>query len=191
MSKQLRDKLVVIDLEATCEDSGKFPRPEWHSEIIEIGVCLLDIRDLTITNKESFLVKPISSPITEFCTSLTTITQELLDEKGTTLAVAIDKINKEYLAKGARPWASWGFYDNKMLKKDCEAKKIRFLGQDRTHLNLKNILATERAWPEEISVGEALGSFGLKFNGTPHRGHDDAENIARIYAEHLKQIRNL
>ena len=34
-----------------------------------------------------------------------------------------------------------------------------------------------------MGVGGALRYLGLEFEGTPHRGIDDARNIARIYSE--------
>lgn len=41
MARRL-DKIIVVDVEATCSDNGTVT-PE-ASEIIEIGVCLLDVK---------------------------------------------------------------------------------------------------------------------------------------------------
>lgn len=34
--------------------------------------------------------------------------------------------------------------------------------------------------PKRLSLGEALRYLGMEFEGSPHRGLDDARNIARI-----------
>ena len=36
---------------------------------------------------------------------------------------------------------------------------------------------------KRYGVGAALKKLGLEFEGTAHRGIDDAKNIARIYAK--------
>jgi inhibitor of KinA sporulation pathway (predicted exonuclease) len=182
--KKLFDHLVIIDLEATCDE----PKPLWQSEIIEVGVCLLDLRTLEITKPRGLLVKPERTPITAFCTNLTTITPELVAREGITLAEAMRILEKEYKLD-ERTWASWGDYDRKMLEKDCEAKGISFPGRTRSHINLKNLLTVELGLPWENGLDNALERFGLKLEGTHHRGVDDAKNIARIYQRHLQKVR--
>lgn len=55
-----------------------------------------------------------------------------------------------------------------------------------THLNVKNLFALMHGLPHEVGLDEALQRFGLPLEGTHHRGHDDAWNIARVLA-HLLQ----
>jgi inhibitor of KinA sporulation pathway (predicted exonuclease) len=182
--KKLHDKLVIIDLEATCDE----PRPTWQSEIIEIGVCLLDPRTLTISGVQGIMVKPVASPVTPFCTGLTTITQEMLDKEGISLPEAMSILENDYKLD-RRTWASWGDYDRKQFLKDCSAKGIQFPGESRTHLNLKSIITVENGWIQEVGLDAALEMFQLKMEGTHHRGVDDAKNIARIYQKHLRKVR--
>jgi inhibitor of KinA sporulation pathway (predicted exonuclease) len=176
--------LVIIDLEATCDE----PRPKWASEIIEIGVCLLDLSSLEITDNRGLLVKPVSSPVTPFCTKLTTITQEMLDKDGITLPEAINILERDYKLD-KRTWASWGDYDRKQFLRDCSAKGIAFPGESRTHLNLKSIMQVELGLFAEEGLDTACERFHLKMEGTHHRGVDDARNIARIYQKHLQKVR--
>ncbi|MFW5667426.1 MAG: exonuclease domain-containing protein, partial [Coleofasciculus sp.] len=77
MSRKI-DQILVIDVEATCWQ-GK-PPPGQESEIIEIGVCLLDCHSHYAVKTESILVKPERSTVSEFCTELTTLTQEQVDQ---------------------------------------------------------------------------------------------------------------
>lgn len=180
------DKLVVIDLEATCDN----PRPTWESEIIEVGVCLLDLETLEITDSRGILVKPENTPITPFCTSLTTITPELIAREGVSLFEAMCILHEDYKIK-ERTWASWGDYDRKQLIKDCDAKRFGFPGENSSHLNIKNLLAIEHGWKAGEGLDRALERFKMNLEGTHHRGIDDAYNIARIYAAHLRRVRGI
>ena len=183
---KLYDKIVVIDLEATCDE----PRPQWRGEIIEIGVCLLDVQSLEITKPKGILVKPQNTPITAFCTKLTTLTPELIEREGTSLFSALVTLQDEYKIN-QRTWASWGDYDRKQLVLECESKRMGFPGEFSTHLNLKSIIALEYGWRRENGLDRALEAFKMKLEGTHHRGVDDAVNIARVYREHLSRVRNL
>ena len=74
----MTDKLIVVDLEATCWK--KQPPPGQQNEIIEVGVCLLDTETLAIEDNRGILVKPTRSKVSEFCTKLTSLTQEMVDD---------------------------------------------------------------------------------------------------------------
>lgn len=183
---KLFDKLIIIDLEATCDD----PKPIWQSEIIEIGICMLDLDTFEISRPRSILVKPEHSPVTPFCTKLTTITQEMLDKDGVTLEAAMDILKAEYFPEtGPRQkWGSWGHYDRKMFFQDCDAKGIEFPGLGSQHINFKEIIADVLKWKKSIGMGKALQYFNLPLQGTHHRGLDDALNIARILIAFNKDI---
>lgn len=181
---KLYDKIVVLDLEATCDE----PRPTWRGEIIEVGVCLLDVRSLEITKPKGIMVKPQNTPITPFCTKLTTITPEMVESAGS-LFQAMVTLEEEYQIS-QRTWASWGDYDRKQLVSECNSKRMGFPGENSTHLNLKSLMAIEYGWPRENGLDRALNLFKLKLEGTHHRGIDDAYNIARVYAKHLAWVRN-
>ena len=184
MSKRILDKLVVIDIESTCDE----PRPEWQSEIIEIGVCLLDLNTLEITKPLGILVKNEFTPITKFCTGLTSLTQEMLDESGIPLQYAVNILRDEYNIS-SRTWASWGNYDRIMLEGECQDVAGGFPGAKSTHINLKNLLAVQNGWSKEIGVGEALARWGMPFLGRQHRGVDNAINIAKLYQKQLEFCR--
>lgn len=72
------DNYLVIDLEATCCDSGTIPQGEM--EMIEIGAVVADARSLQPVDEFGAFVRPVRHPIlTEFCTALTSITQQQVD----------------------------------------------------------------------------------------------------------------
>ncbi|MCB9131481.1 MAG: hypothetical protein H6647_11155 [Anaerolineales bacterium] len=55
MARKL-DNILVIDVEATCWQ-GDPPRGQ-SSEIIEVGLCLLDVAGLARVERRSILVRP-------------------------------------------------------------------------------------------------------------------------------------
>ncbi len=73
---KLLDRILVVDVEATCW-RGPNP-PGMETDIIEIGIALLNVKKGTITDNRSILVIPERSEISDFCTELTSITPELI-----------------------------------------------------------------------------------------------------------------
>jgi inhibitor of KinA sporulation pathway (predicted exonuclease) len=176
----LLDVLVVVDLEASCWK--RKPPKDQHSEIIEIGVCTLDIQTGERQEKESILVKPVHSKISKFCTSLTTLTQEQVD-KGVSFDKACAYIRDKYNTQ-FRTWASYGDYDRVMFHKQCKDFGVEYPFGDR-HINVKNIFALVHGLQKEVGMKRALEMRQIEMQGTHHRGHDDAWNTAALLAELL------
>ena len=53
------------------------------------------------------------------------------------------------------------------------------------HRNLKAGFSGSIASKKRFGLGQALDHLDLSFEGTAHRGIDDAKNIARVYKEIL------
>ncbi len=183
MAKRI-DQAVVIDVESTCWAA---PPPEGQeSEIIEIGVCMLDVDSGEPGGRQSILVAPERSTVSEFCTALTTLTQEQVTG-GVPFADACRLLKRTYLAKD-RVWASWGDYDRRQFERQCQTRGIGYpFGP--SHLNVKTLFATVFALPREIGMDAALQHVGLLLEGTHHRGVDDAANIARLLSMILLRAR--
>ncbi len=177
------NKIIIIDLEATCWD-GKQPKDQ-ESEIIEIGVSVLDTSTGEISQNKGILVRPEKSLVSTFCTELTTITQELLDKEGISFAEACCLLTHEYQAQNYT-WASYGAYDIKMLKKQCEAKNIDY-PMSQNHLNVKELFAEKKSLKKKVGMSGALYILNIPLEGTHHRGVDDAKNIAKILHWCLQQ----
>lgn len=175
MAKKL-DKIVIIDLEATCWNG---PTPEGMvNEIIEIGVCLLDVYTGEITDNRGIIVKPERSVISEFCTELTTITSELIENEGITLQEAFRILKKEYDSQ-SRAWASFGAYDMNQIRRQCSDMGIGYpMGP--SHINVKTLFALKNKLGHELGMDGALKFLNIPLEGTHHRGVDDAKNIAKI-----------
>jgi inhibitor of KinA sporulation pathway (predicted exonuclease) len=142
MAKRL-DHIIVIDIESTCWDGGMPPRGQMN-DIIEIGLCPIEVGSGRRLEKRSILVKPERSSVSPFCTELTTLTQEQVDT-GIPFKDACKLLESEYLSQ-ERLWASFGDYDRRQFEKQCRDRGIRYpFGPG--HLNAKTLFAVARALP--------------------------------------------
>ncbi|MFD9736222.1 exonuclease domain-containing protein [Umezawaea sp. NPDC059074] len=166
------DRVLVVDVEATCW-AGEPPAGQ-VSEIIEIGVCELDVESGERVGKHSVLVRPERSTVSEFCTSLTTLTAEQV-AGGVTYAEACRLLRKDFGSRD-RVWASYGDYDRKQFERQGSYP----FGP--RHVNVKTLFALTRRLPREVGLDAALKIAGLPLEGTHHRGDDDAWNIAALFS---------
>ena len=178
------DQILVVDLEATCWPGD--PPPGQQSEIIEIGVCTLDVHSLEHLQARSILVRPVRSQVSDYCTALTTLTPADV-ARGVSLREACRILREEHAA-GERSWASFGDYDRKKLERECRAKRVAYPFGD-THLNVKNLFALVHRLDHEVELDTVLSLLGWAMEGTYHRGDADAWNIARVLAHLLGQAR--
>lgn len=181
MARRRLDEIVVVDVEATC---WKGPPPKGQqSEIIEIGLCLLNVRSLQRSARRSLLVAPQRSTVSPFCTELTTLTHDQV-AGGHSFAEACRLVEKEFKTRH-RTWASYGDYDREQFERQCGEMRVPY-PFGRSHLNIKNLLALMRGLSHEVSMREALELLNLPLVGTHHRGGDDAWNTAAILAKLLR-----
>lgn len=176
---------ICLDLEASCNNKPKMAPDQM--EIIEIGACFVS-KDGEVLDQFQTFVKPSSSiPLTPFCIELTTITQSQVDTApGFVEAIAlfeawIEKCTDTYGAPDF--WGSWGDYDRKQFERNAALLGLNapaFLGALK-HVNLKyrygRVVGIEGKDP---GLGKALNCESIRFVGVPHRGIDDALNIAKI-----------
>lgn len=180
MAKKL-DKILVVDIEATCWEGT--PPEGMSNDIIEVGICLLDVQTGEITDNRGIMVQPERSTVSPFCTELTTITQEMLDNEGVSFKEACRILKKEYLSQ-SRAWASFGAYDQKQFDRQCKAMEIGYpFGP--SHINVKTLYALKQKLNHEVGMAGALEQLNIPLEGTHHRGVDDAKNIAKILREIL------
>jgi len=150
------------------------------SEIIEIGVSPLDISSGRQMGKESILVRPEHSTVSEFCTRLTTLTQDQVN-RGISFPEACTLLKEKYLTK-KRTWASYGDYDRRQFERQCRFYEIAYpFGP--SHINVENLFAIINGLPREVGMAGALRHLNLPLEGTHHRADDDAWNIARLLSQ--------
>lgn len=183
MARRL-DQVLVVDVESTCWEGN--PPAGQESEIIEIGLCTLDVASLQRLEKRSILVRPERSSVSPYCTALTSLTQADV-EAGVSLHEACRILKQEYHAR-ERLWASYGDYDRRQFERNCRARGIAYpFGP--SHLNVKNLFAVMQALSHEVGMARALEMLGLPLEGTHHHAGDDAWNIARVLGELLRRGR--
>jgi inhibitor of KinA sporulation pathway (predicted exonuclease) len=171
-------KIIVIDLEATCYE-GEFPEEE-RSEIIQIGACLLDMRSgilPPIKNKTSYLVRPYFSKISKYCEELTGITSEKA-KRGMRFDHARNKLAKEFGTK-SKIWAAWGEGDRLKFIKECEVWGVEYPFSEE-FINVSSLFSLAKGFSRRINLEEALKYMGFEFIGEPHRADNDAYNTAQI-----------
>nr|WP_294779324.1 3'-5' exonuclease [uncultured Flavobacterium sp.] len=170
------DKIIIIDLEATCWQ-GAVPFGQ-QNEIIEIGLAVLDTKTGVISKNKGILVKPQLSSVSVFCTQLTTITEDMLEKHGVTLQEAIKQLKDEYKSY-SYTWASYGLYDLNMLKRQCKTFGVPY-PMSGDHMNVKEHFAEKFGLSKTTGMNGALKLLNIPLEGTHHRGIDDAKNIAKI-----------
>ncbi|SNY75882.1 Inhibitor of the KinA pathway to sporulation, predicted exonuclease [Nocardia amikacinitolerans] len=167
--------LNVVDVEATCWP-GRAPAGA-VSEIIEIGLTVVDLAARERIGKHRILVRPERSSVGEFCTELTGLTQDEVDT-GVSFAEACRILAAEHAA-GTRAWASWGDYDRKQFASQCAMTGVTYpFGQ--RHTNAKLVFSEAYELRRRQGMAEALQIAGLPLEGRHHRGEDDAWNIAAL-----------
>jgi len=181
------DKIVVIDVEATCYPNNEFPSGE-KMEIIEIGGCTVDLQTLEVADKISLLCRPQISTVSQYCTELTTLTQERLDREGILFQDAC-QILRDQLKTKKRSWSSFGTYDLHQFDKNCLDFGIKspFGGR---HIDIKLMATVLLGLKKAPGLKKLSAIIDVPMEGTHHRGDDDAWNTAKILAK-LIRVRRL
>ena len=106
MSLRLRtDVALVVDVEETCWDGP--PPPDMSAEIIEIGIAELDMQELVIMREASFLVRPVRSEVSDYCTVLTGHTAEDLRRNGRPYGEVLRSLAKTF-GPSKKVTMAWG-----------------------------------------------------------------------------------
>lgn len=192
---KLLDKIVVVDVEATCWEGEPPLQTEMGGsaipmlkEIIEIGVTTLDTKTLEISTPSSIIVRPQYSTVSKFCTELTTLTQDQVSA-GVSFSHACLLLRSQYRTP-LRTVASFGDYDRLQFERQRNDQHFWFSGQPPAvpiiyHLNVKNLFALVFNLEKEVGMDKALKILNIPLAGTHHRGDDDSYNIAKILRELL------
>ena len=182
---ELHMNYVIVDLEATCWETGtKVSR----MEIIEIGAVMLALRSFEAIDEFSEFVRPTAEPVlSDFCKELTSIRQKDVDK-----ADPFEPVFARFLHWiGDEPYTlySWGAYDLNQFKVECERRHMPLPEPFENHINLKALLAS-LTQTKQRGMKAALSMFGIPLEGRHHRGIDDARNIAQIARVMLPVVAN-
>jgi len=171
--------LVVVDFECTCEDQEE---PFLH-EIIEFPAVLLDLKTGREVRHFHAFVKPTERPVlSAFCTRLTGIDQATVDRAETLDGVLVkfgawlDEFAGEDYSLAADCQSDLRHF----LLPECRRKKIRVRDAWRAWVDIGRHLMVHFDLRRPGNLQMKLAKVGLAFEGTPHRGLDDARNIGRL-----------
>jgi len=184
------DNIVVIDYEATCEEAKP---PGFKHEIIEFPAVLINTQSRKIISEFQSYVHPVLNPkLSKFCTRLTGISQEQVDNAPKFPEVLnqfeswLKENNLVYEGDTSRSFAiaTDGPWDmGRFLLHQCHDSKQPLPEWAKKWINIKksycNFYRTKR-----LPLNQMLENLGLHFEGRPHCGMDDSRNIGRI-AIHL------
>lgn len=181
------DKLLVVDVEATCWESQR-EQSLHNQEIIEIGIVELSLLgEIEVTCEARLVVRPTTSEVSEFCTGLTGLEPE--DVAGAPgFSSRCEYLRLEFKSHQTA-WASWGDFDRLAFDRQCQRELVQS-PWGRTHFNIKALFPIAMNQRRQVGVSEALSQLGWEFKGDPHRALDDARNIARITTRILTSMRS-
>ena len=172
---------IVVDLEATCWN----PRGPQPNEIIEIGAVCIDENQQSVGEFEQFVKPKIHPQLSEFCTELTSITQEMVDA-APLFPEALDKFQQWIKSFGDDyTLCSWGFYDRTQFKNDCKLYNLDTSWLS-AHISVKHQHGKIRN-TKPMGMKGALRKENFQLDGTHHRGIDDARNIAKIFVKYFDE----
>lgn len=179
--------ISVVDLEATCWDSSE-SRGNQVSEIIEIGLVMLNTETGEVCQPVSMKVRPTQSTISQFCTDLTGLTQRDV-AKAPTLNQACQILRKEYNSH-RYVWSSYGEWDRYMMEESVKrtGAQSAFSG---IHTNIQAVFGwtLPTANKDDLSLQKAVQVAGLAWVGRAHSGVDDAHNAANLLWSVLRRLR--
>lgn len=185
-------RFILLDLEATCWEDKDYQLE--NSELLEIGLVEVDVLEKKIIKKKGYLIKPEKTNISSYCTQLTGITQEMINQDGMNLARALKLIKREFPHSPTTVWGAWGD-DKTFLDQACQkfsesnpGMKVTnpFLGP---YVDFQWFYAFIRGKDKIVSLKTALDEEGLQFvEGTQHRAMPDAYNTARVILSALTRI---
>jgi inhibitor of KinA sporulation pathway (predicted exonuclease) len=175
--------LLVLDFESTCNDDDNFG----PQEIIEFPVVAFNLDTLKVDYEFHRYVTPVIHPIlTKFCTELTGITQEMINEQGAPFQQVLDEFHSwmdtNKLWDTDYCFLTHGDWDlQTMMVEQCS---LIFLKERPQHfsrwINIKDEFINHFNIPKAGTIIEMLHHLGLKFEGKLHSGIDDTRNITRI-----------
>ena len=185
----LRDiNYFALDLELNNKNDGTTPR------IIEVGVAIgSPVRPKEIVTR-SWYLNP-EEPIAPFITQLTGIDDDTIRAYSVTHEVVAQELGE--LINQCKCFTNpitWGQGDADELKTEFRERNIHFPFFGRRIFDVKTIYVFQQmVRGKSVSGGlrNAMKSYRLNFDGTPHRADVDAKNTLRFFFHLLNTERRI
>jgi 3'-5' exoribonuclease 1 len=153
-------------------------------EIIEIGAFRLN-RYGEILGEFNRFVRPILNPyLSPFCQELTSIEQRDVDRAE--FFPDVVEIFQDWALIFEEDYllCSWGAFDKMQLIQDCRLHDLDYAWVE-PHLNLKRQYQEINRLRRPRGLKRAVAMEGFDFTGIHHRAIDDAENLVKVFRNHL------
>jgi len=173
---------LVLDFESTCQEGTKID----PQEIIEFPCLLIRSPDFVLVDQFHEYIRPVAHPVlTKFCTDLTGITQDMIQDKDAfpdVLSRFVSWYNSHQLSPFNASFVTCGQWDLvTMLPEQC-----RYSGQ--TVPSMLDVGSSGEFVNIKLTYQKTTGKYGkglmamqkhlgLKFEGRLHSGIDDCRNI--------------
>lgn len=178
------DRVLTLDIELTCWEES-IPAG-MRSEIIEIGIVEANTISGEITRERSFLVRPVASEISAYCTDLTGITPAAIGREGRPLDEVLRTIGNEYgVTKSVVTWGN----DAASIERCCKEAEIANPFDATRFINVGQLLSLMIGEDRRVGLYEALQLLGVDETGRRHSGLDDARNTMLAYIEIGRRLR--
>ena len=182
-------KYFSLDLELNNKNDGTTPK------IIEVGVAFASpVKPEEITRYNWYLDP--QEPITEFITQLTGITDEIIKEKAVSHETVAEELGALIKTWQCFPnpvvWGGGEGNDATELKDEFRERNIDFPFFGRRVIYVKTLYAFNQITQGKSPSGglrKSMISYGLTFDGTPHRADIDAFNTLRFFFHFLEKQR--
>ncbi|EGR2227521.1 3'-5' exonuclease [Vibrio parahaemolyticus] len=171
------ENLAVIDFEMTCCDEN-----EIESEIIEFGVCIINLKSGQTIHEYSTLVKPVLNPtLTTFCEKLTGITNKDVELEGVSFDAALKEFQSKLEQHNVKSFIQWGCGDMRQLKKDHDLHNL-----DKSFVESLNVVDLKKPFSQSfgcryrIGLKKAINIAGIERTSKAHRALPDAIETAKL-----------
>jgi inhibitor of KinA sporulation pathway (predicted exonuclease) len=168
------DKIVVLDTERNMDPLGA-------GQVVEVGIVLVDLKEASISQPWSFLIK--TDWVSGEFTSFTGITKQEIELKGQ-FREDLSKALKKEFKLDRRLIVGWG--DEREPIEEVLADPSGSCSTPYKYLDLGAWFTVTRGYDRSVSLQDALRHEGLTFDGRPHRAGPDAYNTAKLVLKMAK-----
>jgi inhibitor of KinA sporulation pathway (predicted exonuclease) len=175
-----------LDLELNNKNDGTTPR------IIQVGVSIGSPVRPDDIKTFSWYIDP-EEEITPFITKLTGIDNQLIKEKAVPHQIVAEELGALIKSYDCFPNPiTWGQGDAEELKAEFRERNINFPFFGRRIFDVKTLYVFNQITQGKSPSGglrKSMISYGLDFDGTPHRADIDAKNTLRFFFYFLNKQR--
>ncbi|TPX57043.1 hypothetical protein SpCBS45565_g08284 [Spizellomyces sp. 'palustris'] len=195
------DFIIAVDLEATCDENHADPSavqvPRDKGEIIELSYAVVSVPERRIVHQRQNFVRPIETTVTAYCTQLTGITPELVENAGTLREAVEDLLSFiQTNPQSTFCFMAHGEWDFRFqLPRECQEKAIPLPPLFGVFFDITKevhrMITLSAGVPRPASTASLLSlckAMGLQHEGRLHSGLDDAVTVARLAIILLQRV---